>query len=672
MKKLLFILVFGFFQFAFAQNLAIIDLYVLDATGNPEPNFTLVVSDLGTASGSTLTLVTDINGRAVDSMAVGTQGQLYCDINVNGCLDTAQMFYNPSNGPIVYFSDTLNICNGTQTMCNYAVSTSKTCPNDPFYQGHYSFTSTFPVSPNSNYTWDFGDGNTSAGISPNHNYAQAGTYVYCLQIDSCPAVCDTVVVTNTNACGAYISSKPAYYDSTLTYSFNHTYLSNTLTTYSWDFGDGNSSALSKPTHTYAQPGTYYYCLTIDSCAPICDTLVVFDKKPVTVSGFIYDSAGLPMPQYPFNFNLRLFYNSTLSTSYLIGFWNVLHPNLVTDNNGFYTETIYTKLDPSMDSASVEVQIFDTCSLITTHGPQHFIPANANAITFVDTFSISCNAVIPNCNFAFGASVSQISNQTFGFWHQANGNNTFWDFGDGNTSTQANPIHTYTTPGTYVYCVTVDSCPPVCDTILIPSSTNCNASFIIDTVNSQPGNIVVWNTSTPSYTLNSTTQYLWDFGDGSTSTLPFPTHIYSGAGTYPLCLAINIPATATSQACSSLYCDTLKVDSFGNIIQKSSGAIIKLNVLDPNTISIEEDEITSLNIFPNPASDYINIKFDAHSNGKIKIDLIAINGALLNSTSRNVDYGLNTLELEVNNLAAGIYFVKLSKDGASYFEKLSIR
>ena len=50
-----------------------------------------------------------------------------------------------------------------------------------------------------------------------------------------------------------------------------------MSTYLWDFGDGNFSTQPSPIHTYSQPGTYYYCLQIDSCPPVCDSITVFGQ-----------------------------------------------------------------------------------------------------------------------------------------------------------------------------------------------------------------------------------------------------------------------------------------------------------------------------------------------------------------------------------------------------------
>ena len=129
---------------------------------------------------------------------------------------------------------------------------------------------------------------------------------------------------------------------------------------------------------------------------------------------------------------------------------------------------------------------------------------------------------------------------------------------------------------------------------------------------------------------------------------------------------------TMPACSSIYCDTLKVDSSGNIIQKSTGASFTLSVLDPNTISIDESDFSTSRIFPNPASEFIQIEINANAIGNINIELISLNGSIVNSISNDVHSGLNTLEMDISDVVSGIYFIKISKDGVNHFEKVIIR
>ena len=291
--------------------------------------------------------------------------------------------------------------------------------------------------------------------------------------------------------------------------------------------------------------------------------------------------------------------------------------------------------------------------------------------FVDTLQL-CSAAV-NCNFAYGATPTGANQFTYNFWHQGNPTAAVtWSFGDGTTSTQSNPTHVYNASGVYIFCVTVAGCPTVCDTLIIsslPPPSSCQASFIIDTVNSQPGTVVVWNNSTPIYSPNTTTQYLWDFGDGTTSTNAFPTHTYSGAGTYALCLTVTVPPSALDSGCTSSFCDTLKVDANGNIIYKSTGASFTLNVLNANAISVDENAATEFNIYPNPVSDFIKIDFNANVSGTVTTEVLDINGRVILTEVSKSQNGNNQLRLDVSELTGGIYFIRMNLDGENHYEKI---
>ncbi len=90
----------------------------------------------------------------------------------------------------------------------------------------------------------------------------------------------------------------------------------------------------------------------------------------------------------------------------------------------------------------------------------------------------------------------------------------------------------------------------------------------------PSKYLVNFTSIPS-TYDSASTYLWDFGDGSTSVFPNPSHIYSQAGNYTVCLKIDYV-----NSCSSSICNQVKV----GIPEALYYAIISDTVISTNTIS----------------------------------------------------------------------------------------
>ncbi len=115
----------------------------------------------------------------------------------------------------------------------------------------------------------------------------------------------------------------------------------------------------------------------------------------------------------------------------------------------------------------------------------------------------------------------------------------WDFGDGTSSTTQNPQHTYTTPGTYTVTLTA--------TNEYGSDTETKTDYI-----------TVYGPVTAQFTANVTggtaplavqftdlstggpTSWLWDFGDGNTSTAQNPQHTYTTAGLYTVTLTASHP------------------------------------------------------------------------------------------------------------------------------------
>ncbi|MEM2875122.1 MAG: PKD domain-containing protein [Candidatus Hadarchaeales archaeon] len=122
----------------------------------------------------------------------------------------------------------------------------------------------------------------------------------------------------------------------------------------------------------------------------------------------------------------------------------------------------------------------------------------------------------------------------------------WDFGDGSTSTQKNPVHRYASAGTYTITLTVtddkgatgSASREITVANLPPTAGFVYASGLLlidddiqftDNSTDSDGTIVSWS---------------WNFGDGSTSTQRNPTHRYASAGTYTVRLTVTDDKGAT--------------------------------------------------------------------------------------------------------------------------------
>ncbi|MEC9475411.1 MAG: HYR domain-containing protein [Planctomycetota bacterium] len=126
----------------------------------------------------------------------------------------------------------------------------------------------------------------------------------------------------------------------------------------------------------------------------------------------------------------------------------------------------------------------------------------------------------------------------------------WDFGDGTTSTEQDPSHTYTESGEYAVSLTVTG--PVgkdtfvCDSCIVVTAPPPAANFQMDPT-SGTYDLLVQFTDDSTGPIDGR---LWDFGDGATSTELNPSHLYTLAGIYTVSLTVTGPGGTDTSTCDS--------------------------------------------------------------------------------------------------------------------------
>lgn len=118
-------------------------------------------------------------------------------------------------------------------------------------------------------------------------------------------------------------------------------------------------------------------------------------------------------------------------------------------------------------------------------------------------------------------------------------------------------------------------------------------------------------------------YFWNFGDGSTSTATSPSHTYTSSGTYNVMLiSIN--------NCTS---DTI----YQQVVLLLTG--------------VEENELTKIEVFPNPVKDFVNINFsDTKTDKMVLTDLIGKELLIITNTKDN-------MRLDLSPYRNGVYFLR---------------
>ena len=127
------------------------------------------------------------------------------------------------------------------------------------------FTDTSANSPTS-WAWNFGDGQTSTVQNPAHTYTDPGTYTVTLEAsntEGSSTATKTVTVTAAPPPDASFTASSTIGQAPLEVMFTDT-SANSPTSWAWNFGDGQTSTVQNPAHTYTDPGTYTVTLTVQN------------------------------------------------------------------------------------------------------------------------------------------------------------------------------------------------------------------------------------------------------------------------------------------------------------------------------------------------------------------------------------------------------------------------
>ncbi|ANE50713.1 PKD domain-containing protein [Flavisolibacter tropicus] len=366
------------------------------------------------------------------------------------------------------------------------------------------------------WKWEFGDGGVSTEQNPRYNYKRAGSYTV------------TLTITNDQGCTKLIT-KPNYINiiqgvvpnftfidpmvcmAPATYNFTNRSTGPGNLTYSWSLGNGATANTRDASTTYAVNGNYKVSLIVSSDIGCMDSVSQVLEVGKAVTDFITPAVICPKT------NIAFLNNSTprpISSQW--EFSTGFKDNTRNTSTSFPTAGTYT------------VTLVNVYAVCTDTLEKTITVADGPTINFsaVDTFK---------CQPPF----------TVNFNNSSNGSSYKWDFGDGTTSTAANPSHTYTSYGEFDVTL-VATGPSGCnDTLRMPKYIKITKPTI--TIPSLPTQGCIpfpFTFKANAATNDQVISYKWDFGDGGTSTAPTPTYTYTKEGTYNLTLTVTTKTGCT--------------------------------------------------------------------------------------------------------------------------------
>ena len=396
--------------------------------------------------------------------------------------------------------------------CSAAFNADKTVGFAPL---EVSFTDLSTGNPTS-WSWEFGDGGTSSEQNPTHVYQVEGIFTVKLTVSGSIS-CGTDVLTQTNLITVKSSTINAEFNANPTAGFAPLPVQfNSLSTgvpsnFSWLFGDGGSSSEENPLYTYNTPGIYTVTLFASGTSADQET----KTNLINVQGGKQPTSEFQASPLTGFGPMRVQFTDTSTGNITNWNWDfgdgaislLQNPAHEYKNPGFYN----VKLTVSGSGGTGQEEKINLVNVLDGVGP---------------TAAFSAEPLTGNAPFIvhfFDQSSGEVSNHS-------------WNFGDGGTSSEQNPVYTYNSTGSFNVTLTVsgkDGTDNETKTglITVQNGTNPSAGFTADQrtkLSKGLNQLRVKFSDLSSSPKGSILKREWNFGDGTTSDEANPEHTYTGS------------------------------------------------------------------------------------------------------------------------------------------------
>lgn len=309
--------------------------------------------------------------------------------------------------------------------------------------GPYSGTTCNPISfsggvtggcPPYSYSWDFGDGSgTSTLQNPTYQYTGDGSYTATFIVTDDKGGSDTDTASVSISTPGLVASADGPDNGCTGESVSFTGSATggcTPYSWSWGFGDGGTSSQQNPSHTYSSPGVYTVTLTVTDDASNTDA----DSFTITIADCLLD-VDAHGPYYG-DVGESIQFTGSVSggTAPYYYQWDFGDGSISDEQNPTYA---YSEPSPPA-GYPITLYVIDSTG---TNGQDQ-------------TRAHITGDLIADADGPYFGSVGE----SIQFTGSASGGTTpysfSWDFGDGSTSTEQNPTHSYTVEGEYTVILTV--------------------------------------------------------------------------------------------------------------------------------------------------------------------------------------------------------------------------
>lgn len=557
--------------------------------------------------------------------------------------NTAIAYRNVGDGSVVYIPNDFSVVNDAnvgQLLVNALNFSADALPT------------WLSVSPASGTTPN--PGNSTITLNFNADNMLAGTYTYTLTIATNDPLNPTIEVPITLNVLAF---PQANFSPSATLSCDGMVLFtdeslNNPTSWTWDFGDGTSSTQQNPVHTYENAGTY--TVSLNACNSLgcddvlysnlinvnfdfvyCDTITMPSsgaQQINTCNGVIRDPGG--EGQYTNGLNSTVTIAPPGSTQILLHF-SSLQVETCCDGIRIYD---------GPDTGSPLIGQYNTLpngdGEVESTGGSITIEFFSDGSVVGDGFEATYDCVqindIPNPDISY-----QVTSSCQGSVQFTDESNNFpdtwlWNFGDGTTSTEENPLHSYTQSGTYQ--VSLQACNFLgCQTetydVTVEGILNINFTW----QNNNPDGVPYVNINSPILFQDQTAgavDWQWDFGNGnSIQGVASPISFYTSYGVYDVTLTVT-----TADGCERTITKTIIVVATG---------------IDQPTL-----DNANLQVMPNPTNNKAQVTLQLPKADKVNLRVFDAVGKQVYQHNSNTAIQNYQHQLDFSDMPRGMYLISL--------------
>jgi gliding motility-associated-like protein len=550
------------------------------------------------------------------------------------------------------------------------------------------------------WEWDFGDGTTSSAQNPTKKFSSIGYYTITLKVTS------STGCVNTNSKGRFIrvvsGVKAAFIDSISPVCrtpvdvkfINETSGPGDLS-YAWNFGNGSQSNATDPVQTYGSAGTYNIRLIANSSLGCSDTV----EKSVVVNNKLTSFAAPDSACIDQAVNFTNGATTAISSIWKFGDDSTANGRSAVKKYsvpGEYVVKLVNTYADCVDSAEKRITVVDLPTVAFTSDKQisckapftvNFQDNTANAVTwswdFGDgnkgsgrtashtytapgqfdvtltvTSKFGCQntlkqtafiKIIPPTVAITNAPAGGCIPFTFSPVAAVNaidGVATYsWNFGNGVVSSGTNPSAIYSSVGNYDISLTITTVGGCAVSTNIPSGVRTGTPPTLVNFSSDKSVTCAFGEVQFTDLSTSVNEWLWDFGDGKTSTDKNPKHVYDSVGDF------TVKLTGFNNGCAgpiktTVITVTPPIARF--TYQRDCNNGLSVNFVNASVIDINSP-VTYKWEFGDPAnntSDQPNPVFKYPAIGKYTVKLTVINGSCTNTITKEI-----TLVAELANFSA---------------------